>query len=76
MGGLFDQSQLSAMAVSSSYVLNAASFRGLTDIRGSVSSLISQVGGISIRGSVKGTSGKFVPFLVLILYLRKRLELV
>ena len=42
MGGLFDQSQLSAMAVSSSYVLNAASFGGLTDIRGSVSSLISQ----------------------------------
>ena len=42
IGALFVQSQLIAMAVSSSYVLNAASFSGLAGIRGSVSTLISQ----------------------------------
>ena len=42
MGGLYDSSQLSAMAVSSSYFLNAATFGGLAGIHGSVTSLISQ----------------------------------
>ncbi|KAJ7385795.1 hypothetical protein OS493_013829 [Desmophyllum pertusum] len=42
MGALYDSSQLSAMAVSSSYVLNAASFSGLAGIHGSVTILLSQ----------------------------------
>lgn len=46
MGGSFDQGQLSSMAYSSSYVLTAASFSGLTGISGQLTTLISQ----GIRG--------------------------
>ena len=42
MGGLFVQSQLSAMAFSSSYVLTASSYSGLAGISGSLTGLISQ----------------------------------
>ncbi|KAJ7385815.1 hypothetical protein OS493_013849 [Desmophyllum pertusum] len=42
MGGSFVQTQLSAMAFSSSYVLSAASFSGLAGISGSMTTLISQ----------------------------------
>ena len=42
MGGSFVQSQLSAMAYSSSYVLTAASYSGLAGISGSITTLISQ----------------------------------
>lgn len=42
MGGLFDQSQLSSMAFSSSHLLKAPSFGGLVGISGSLSTQISQ----------------------------------
>lgn len=42
MGSSFVQSQLTSMAFSSSYVLTAASYGGLADITGSITSLISQ----------------------------------
>ncbi|XP_078375014.1 cochlin-like isoform X2 [Oculina patagonica] len=51
MGGLFDQSQLSSMAFSSSHLLKAPSFGGLVGISGSLSTQISQAGGISISTS-------------------------
>lgn len=42
MGGLFVQSQLAAMAYSSSYVQYAASYSGLVGIRDGVSGIISE----------------------------------
>ena len=42
MGGSFVQSQLAAMAFSSSYVLTATSYSGLAGITGSITGLISQ----------------------------------
>lgn len=51
MGGSFVQSQLTAMAVSSSYVLTATSYSGLAGITGSITGLISQ--GTTSRQSLR-----------------------
>ena len=42
VGGLFVQAQIRALTASTSNVLNTASFKGLADITGSVSTTISQ----------------------------------
>lgn len=42
VGGLFVQAQITALTASTSNVLNSASFKGLADITGSVSTTISQ----------------------------------
>ncbi|XP_078372611.1 cochlin-like [Oculina patagonica] len=57
MGGLFVQSQLAAMAYSSSYVQYAASYSGLAGIRDGVSGIISEAGAISITGSTAAKPG-------------------
>lgn len=42
IGGFYVQSQLAAMAFSSSYILYAASYSGLVDVRGKVSKIVSR----------------------------------
>ncbi|KAJ7385797.1 hypothetical protein OS493_013831 [Desmophyllum pertusum] len=54
MGDSFDKSQLSAMAFSPSYVLTAASFNGLPGIGESVSTIVSQAGGIGTALVTRG----------------------
>ncbi|KAJ7385793.1 hypothetical protein OS493_013827 [Desmophyllum pertusum] len=60
MGGSFDKSQISALSSSSSHVLTAASFNGLAAISGSLSTLVSQAGGISSSGTTPGAGGGLV----------------